>query len=288
MMHRFTILPLVCLCSSSLWAADEKGNKALMQDPGLPATVGIEVVQTETSRKLTQIMDDMKDRRRGSVEVMIEDIIRVTGIDEKRTRLLRIAGRGALDHGLDTVRANIVKTLDDRMKGSNRHNIKKMLDGFSPGYSANDPLQQGIWKESVKQVLTAEERAKWETVVKERDAYRVKALAEILSIEVELRVGLGQEQMQKMEPHLHRAVADYLPDLTGMYASGDGERSIYSEYLPVLVLAVEEKVAKEIIPSKEQWKKWESAPGRYRSNWDWLKRSHDARVASEKNMKQAP
>lgn len=275
------------LISSPLTAADDV-KKALAENPGLPTTLPIEVVQTESSRKLTQIMEELKQRRIGAVKTVIEDISRVTGLDEKRKRLLNIAAAGALEHSLDTVRANIVKTMDDRMKGSNRHNIKKMLDGFSPGYSANDPLQQGIWKDSLQQVLTDGERARWEHVVKERQAYRVRALAEMLAVEVELRVGLGPEQMQKMTPHLQKAVEDYLPDLAGMYSSDDGERSLYSEYLPVLLLAIDEKTAREAIPSKEQWKKWEAAPGRYRSNWEWLKRSHDSRVNAEKRMQKAP
>jgi hypothetical protein len=63
--------------------------------------------------------------------------------------------------------------------------------------------------------------------------------------------------------------------------SDDNDRSIYTEYVPVLLMGIEEATAKSIVTDPEQWKKWEVAPGQYRSNWDWIKRNHESRLKRE-------
>ena len=286
---RTPLSPIICalvvmLQMPSAMAADDAQKpqqNPIVEDDDLPATLGSEFVTNAASRKLVQLTEKMKSSKRDALHAELHDVERVVKLDPQRTRLLKIAAEGALEQSVGNVRGNIQKSLDDRMKNANPRNVKKLLDGFESNYSINSPRSQGIWQGALQQVLKPEEKARWDEVVKQRAEYRAAALAAILEMELEQRVGAGEAQLEKFRPLLLKAVNDYLPDIQNMYSS-DEERSIYSEYLPVLLMGVEEKAAKEIITDADQWKKWQDAPGQYRSNWEWIKRNHDSRMAQQK------
>ena len=259
---------------------------ALAAGPGpeepvnLPSWVGLEFVQTETTEKLVEIYDKTKDRSRPGIESELNEIGRELKLDEKRMKVLHLAAEGALEQAGRGVRGSIMSGVESRTKGTTALSIKKALSGLSVSWSTNSASSQPLWRAAVNQVLTKDEQQKLKSARDERRKYRERALAMLLEQHVIERVGLAEAQLGKLRPLLLQVVKDYLPDMSNYYNDGEGN-SIYSEMVPVMVMGVEEKAVKEIIPDKTQWERWRLMPGQYRESWSWIKRNHDNRVKRE-------
>ncbi len=247
----------------------------------LPDLTNEEIVQTATSRRLVELSNEMKENRRTKLEATIQDIQRAVKLDEPRTRLLRIAAEGAMEQRLGEVRGSMQETVEGRTKAAEARDAAAVAASTCSSYSINSPMVAPLWKAALNQILRPEEKTAWDALVKDRAAYYQQAVAEILANDVERKLRLTSEQLNQFQPLIHKAVADYLPDLKGLFSSDD-EESIYTQYLSLLIRGIEDKAAKSIITDPTQWRDWEAFTGEAGSQWDWLKRKHAARLQQEK------
>ena len=246
----------------------------------LPTFTKQEVIQAAVSQKLVELETQAKHARRERMEVTLADIHAVLEMSPERLRMLKLGMNGAIEAAAEKLRPNQLRNLEQRLTDVTPETIDTVLKNYRSGYTLNNPEESAEWRTVLARVLTKEEFGRWQAAVEERKRYRQQAITEVLALEAEARVGLSTEQLSQLRPHLEKAVADFLPDLSSMY-SDDNDRSIYTEYVPVLLMGIQETTVKSIVTDPEQWKKWEAAPGQYRSNWDWIKRNHESRLKRE-------
>ncbi|MBL9116138.1 MAG: hypothetical protein JNJ83_14115 [Verrucomicrobiaceae bacterium] len=264
----------VLIFSVVAWAAEPDTT------PTLPSWYGLEFVQSETSRKMVEIYEKTKKQARPAIESELQEIQRELELDEPRIKTLQLAAEGALEQAGRAVRGSIMSGVEGRTKGATAVTIKKVLAANNASWSMSGASSQPLWRAALAQVLTAEEQQKLTSARDERQKYREKALAMLLEQYVVERVGLAEGQLGKLRPLLLQVVKDYLPDMSNYYNDGEGN-SIYSEMVPVMVLGVEEKAAKDIISDKAQWERWQMMPGQYKESWNWIKRNHETRLKRE-------
>lgn len=254
------------------------GLPARAEDPGLPTLTGGDEVQNAVAAKLVKMATAMKERHRPLMDRTIDDIQRVTHLPEDRLALLRIAGQGALEHILDDCTRDMANEVETRAKGVPNKLVSKVLDSLDgSNWSASKVTEQPRWREAVKAVLTTAERHQWEQVVAQREAYRARALAELVLMQVQRTTGLGDEQIEKLQPLMEKAVRDYMPDVMNGFGGDGDDRNFYTGYLPMFVLGISEKDARTIV-KPEQWTKWQAAAGECSGNWPWIKEQHDRRT----------
>ena len=263
------VLPFLCVTSVA-WA----------ESATLPSFTKQEVIQAAVSQKLVELEAQVKLARRSRMELMVADIHAVLDLSPERLRMLTLGMNGAVEAAAEKLRANQLRNLEQRLADVTPKTVDQVLKNYRSGYTLNNPQESAEWRSVLSQVLKKDELARWQAAVEERKRYRQQAITEVLALEAEARVGLSTEQLNQLRPHLEKAVADFLPDLSSMY-SDDNDRSIYSEYVPVLLMGIEEATAKSIVTDPDQWKKWQAAPGEYRSNWEWIKRNHESRLKRE-------
>lgn len=255
-------------------------------DPGLPALTAGEQIQNAISAKLTQITADQRDKQKPGMDRLIADIQRTLHLSEERLALLHVAAAGVLQRAQEPMARRVVAEAERRTKGVSPKVAGKVLssmDGFNQ--SRLRLSEDAFWKDALRQLLTDQERLKWETVVAERAAYRAHAIAEYLLVRIKPVLSLDAGQEDKLLPLLQKAVQDYLPDAFVGWMSDEEDRGLYFGYVPVFVLGVPEADARTVI-REAQWEKWRRAAGEYAGEWEWIKSVHDERVKKEEERKE--
>jgi hypothetical protein len=271
------------LCGSALVALGcDDVAKQLETDPGLPSVLDREIVQTESSRRLTSLMESLKTAQRDRIELMVEDITRTVELDEVRARRLRIAAAGALEYSLNGVRNNIVRDFEYKVVAATRHNVKLLAKDFTTHYSPSAPENSILWKETLHQVLTPEQLTAWRTTVKQREVLRAQSYADFVLVELEDELSLSAEQIKKLQPLISTCVMDYLPDLFSIYS----DESFSTHQARSLLLGIDEKQVREILPTDTQWKAWQKASEDVGGMWNFIKETHQRRLAEEKSEKE--
>jgi hypothetical protein len=151
----------------------------------------------------------------------------------------------------------------------------------------NVPLSRDtFWSDAVRQLLTAEERRKWEAVTASREAYRSRALAQYVLSKIAPQLALDKDQQKELAALIAQAATEYLPDLMTMFGGSeeDGEPQIYLPYMMVLTKAVPEEKARALI-RPDRWEKWRAAAGEGAQNWEWIKQGHEQRLKENRNSR---
>ncbi len=262
-------LALFFLVGTALLAAD---------DPSLPAATGTERTQNVISAQLSIILSEARETQMKPMQRTIGDITRATHLAEDRLKLLHIAAHGAVDDNIKPMRERLLKDAEARIKGLPPNAVVNVLKGMRDRYGSTSATKQPLWIESVKSLLTSEELAQWQRVVRERNAYRSRAYAELLILHVRKEAGLSPEQTQKMRPLLEKATSDYLPDLS-MWSGGD-DGDMYSGYLYALILGAPEKEVRAVL-TPAQWDKWRASAGEGGEIWSSIQSAHERRLKEE-------
>ena len=263
---------LVLLPAGGAHAADE---------PGLPALTGGELIQNAISVRLAQSTNDWCEKQRPQLDKVVDDIQRTLHLPPPRLNLLRIAVQGVLQRTLDERAHYLVTDAEKRTKGVAPKQVAKVLISIDDSKSALIRVEQNpLWEGVVQQLLTSDERQRWEAVVAERETYRAQAIAEFILSRIKPLVRLTDAQADKLLPMIAKGAQEYLPDITSWSSDEEG-RGMYAGYAQVLILAVPEAQARTVIKA-EQWDKWRRAAGEYADNWEWIKQSHDQRVGKGK------
>ena len=249
-------------------------------DPGLPALVGAELMQNVLSSSLAKSSDEWKKKQTPRMERLVEDVQRTLRLPPERLGLLKIAAQGVLQQHLEEMSDQMSAEAERRTKGVSPKVAAKVLAGIgTPGMQSLRPPQLSFWNNVVRQLLTSEERQKWEAVTASREAYRYQALADYVLAKISPQLALGKDQREKLRVLIAQAVAEYLPDLMNMFGSSeeDGEPQVYLPYMTVFILGVPEDKARAVI-RPDHWEKWRAAAGEGAQNWEWIKQGHDQRV----------
>jgi hypothetical protein len=263
---------LTVLCAFSLsFAADEAG---------LPVLTTEDLVNDAVSQSAMDVNDRSMERLRAIYEARVPELKRLFKLDESRMKLLRVAVEGTQELQMQSVRGSILREMEERTKNADPRTLNKFLLGINSTWSGSSADAAKLWKAVIKQVLTEDEVKRLNEVEQARKVYRERAIALLLQAIVKERVGLSVVQAEKLKPLLTKAVADYLPDLLQYFNSG--ERSIYSQYIPMMALGVKEADVKAVLADDAKWEAWKGLPGQYADTWEYVKKQHDRRVEQEK------
>ena len=261
------------LVACGLWAVACKA-----EDPGVPALTPAEQVQNATAVKLTEAAAAQAEKQKPSVEREIDDIQRTLRLPADRLALLRMAGEGALQSTRDQAARSAVMEAERRVKGVVPKLVAKVLAGMENSGGSRVRLSQNrFWDDAVQQLLTEDERHKWEAMVADRAAYRAHAIAELAVIKITATLQLSDEQGVKLLPLIEKAAREYLPDMFSSFTSDGEEGGMYLPYAQMFILGVPEEDVRAVI-KPEQWTSWHTAAGENSSNWEWIKRQHDQRT----------
>ena len=181
----------------------------------------------------------------------ISDVVGSLALDEKRTEAFKDAGKEAIDQSLDKWKEYAREWLDG-LSESQREEYTRQ--GRLPlGYNNTDSADnQPAWKNAFKEILTAEEMEKWESLLDDRTAKREKAAAGLMLSLVEEWVGIHEEQRNP----ILKLFREHSEPVHGQFR----QQHYYMNTSQVAqaIKGVDEKDLKKIL-NDSQWDRWQKA-----------------------------
>ncbi len=235
-----------------------------------------ELIQQTISMHLMASDQDQAKRLRQNMDIVIGDVRRVAGLPKERQRLLEIAAKGAVDRHMDSWRTGQENQVRQQALGTTAQQVRQRLEGLgSVTVGGNGlPEENPLWRDTLTNVLTTEERSKWTAAEAGRDAYRQEAIAKLLVAEMDRQLDLTLSQCEKVEPLAVKAVQDYLPDM-GLYL--DRGNGIDFRLLLTAFTAVPE-AERQTLLTQQQINKWLQVTSDFRSLWQNIEQNHQQRI----------
>ncbi len=236
-----------------------------------------ELIQQTISLHLSQTDAEQAQHLRQSMDIVIGDVRRVAGLPKERLRTLEIAAKGAVDRNMEAWRTAQENQVRQQAQGTTAKAVRQRLEATGIMSVGNEPPEESImWKETLANALTPEERSKWTQAEEGRNAYRLQAVSKLLVAELDRQLGLTLTQCEKIEPLTTQAVRDYLPDMSAYIDRGNG---IDFRMLLLLLNAVPQADTQTIL-TPSQYGKWNQVIADYRGWWQSVEQSHRSRIQS--------
>jgi hypothetical protein len=174
-------------------------------------------------------------------------------------------------------KSTLENTTRGSVQGVGPQFLKQRLEAMGEQrYHTEPPEQNALWLQTLKSALTEEQRKSYEDVLAERDAYRERAIVQIVLAQLDNTLRLSGEQGDKLEPLIAKVVEQYWPDYQRSFSGNS--YAIYPYYLPVMLSGVPEADRKAIL-TPEQLKQFEGeGQSRYNGWWENMKRQHEQRM----------
>lgn len=234
-----------------------------------------ELVQQLISNYLVEAETEQTKDSMQQMSIVIGDVRREVGLPKERQRLLEIAAKGAVDRALEGWRSAQENQVRQQAIGLTAEVVEQRLASLGTVHVGGEPAEKSaLWAASVEQVLTPEERTKWSSAEDARKTYRLTALAQMLVAEMDRQVGLTLTQCEKLEPLAHKALTEYLPDMSNYVDRNTGMD--FRMLLLMLSGVPENDIAGVITP--EQFGKWQQLTADYRGWWQSIEQNHRARM----------
>lgn len=279
---------LRCLCKWALplfvvigHALPLLAQQVIKAEKHKPAVVPVEqlteseLVQQLISNYLVEAETEQTKDSMQQMAIVIGDVRREVGLPKERQRLLEIAAKGAVDRALEGWRSAQENQVRQQAIGLTAEVVEQRLASLGTVHVGGEPAEKSaLWTASVEQVLTPEERTKWSSAEDARKTYRLTALAQMLVAEMDRQVGLTLTQCEKLEPLAHKALTEYLPDMSNYVDRNTGMD--FRMLLLMLSGVPENDIAGVITP--EQFGKWQQLTADYRGWWQSIEQNHRARM----------
>jgi hypothetical protein len=224
-----------------------------------------------------------RDRLMSSMQEQVDEMVRVTSLSGEPLKLLQVAAKGAVERVLDdrlhssNWKQNLESNTRGSVEGVGAVFLKQRLDAMGENrYNTAPPEENELWLETLKTVLTDDQRKMYESVLSEREAYRNRAIVQIVLAQLDTTLRISGEQADKLEPLLAAVVKDYWLDYQRSFSGSN--YAIYPYYLPVMLSGIPESDRKAIL-TPEQLKQFDGdGQNRYNGWWENMKRQHDQRL----------
>ena len=221
---------------------------------------------------------DQRDRMMSAMQEHVDELVRVTSLSGEPLKMVQVAAKGAVERVLDASwKTSVDQSARSSVEGVGAQFLKQRLDAMGENrYSIEPPEQNVLWTQTLKSSLTEEQLKTYETVRLERDAYRDRAIVQIILAQLDVTLRISGDQGDKLEPLLAGVVKEYWPDYQRSFSGNS--YAIYPYYLPVMLSGVPDKDRKEILTA-EQLKQFDNdGQNRYNGWWENMKRYHDQRL----------
>lgn len=209
----------------------------------------------------------------------VDEVARVTALDERGREALELAARGTVELQLERQRRNVGSYLRSQLEGAEPRNVRQRLAsagtyGFSLETGKGTPLAEAMERElsqAQKQALAANDRES-----RERRQQQVVAL---LLARCGRDLQLTQAQHEKLERATLEVLKTYGEDIDAMFSRW-GERTpwyLQTYYQWVPMAGLKEAELKEML-SPRQRQKWEAfLSNRGGDYWGQVMEEHDRR-----------
>ncbi|NNE93713.1 MAG: hypothetical protein HKN23_18845 [Verrucomicrobiales bacterium] len=244
-------------------------------------------VQLKISKHLKKMADVELQKRSAFMNIVIDDVVRLCELSEEQRGQLELAAKGATDRSMDSWRQSADRYIQGRMKGATKENADQMLQSignvsFGGNEAEKESEKNSLWKESLGEVLSGEQIARYEKVIREREAYSAKAFGMVVMATLDEHLRLTPEQHTKLAPLAEESTSEYLDDIR-QYWGDYFEKSM----LMSLLGGAEEKQVKEIL-SEKQFERWQNSTSNFNHFWEQRRREKKAaEKAAAKKEKEA-
>ncbi len=242
-------------------------------------------LDAQISQHILKLAETERDNRMSFMRIVIDDIVRLCELDKAQQERLELAAKGASERSMKEWHEQAERYFRTRLESADPDAVKEMLDGMgSVNFGGNRSEEEGesldLWKDSLKDVLTAEQVQRYENVLEQRETERIEAFASMSLSTIDDHLRLTPDQKSKIGEIVHTAASNYLNDVQRYW--GD-----YFEWgmLMSLANAVEADDLKAIL-TDQQFERLREATSNFDHFWDQkrrLKRAKEKAADRRKN-----
>lgn len=251
---------------------EDAPEKAKPDQTKKPATgEGPAPLSAQISQHILKLAEAERDKRLDFMKVVIDDIVRLCKLDAGQRGKLELAAKGTSERSMKEWHEQAERYFRTRLESAEGDTAKEMLEGMgSVNFGGNRSEEEGesldLWKDSLKDVLTAEQIASYEAVLAQRYLDRVDAFARMSISTIDGHLRLTPDQKAKMAELVHASAATYLNDVQ-TYWGDYFERGM----LMSLANAAEEETLKAIL-TEQQFNRLKEATSNFDHFWDQKRR----------------
>ncbi|MDF1751844.1 MAG: hypothetical protein P1U89_03615 [Verrucomicrobiales bacterium] len=233
-------------------------------------------VDEQISRHVRKQADEERKKRMDFMGFVIDDIVRLCELNDAQKERLVLAAKGASKRSMERWHEQAERYFRQRVSGSDEETVNEMLQNMgNVNFGGRDSDREGeteaVWKDSLKDVLSAEQLSKYDTVLAERTQARIDAFSEMAIASLDSYLRLTPQQKAKMSPIINSSANEYLDDIHRYW----GEY-VEKNMLMSLANAADEKTLKEIL-SDRQYERLQSATSNLEHFWEQRRRLKKAK-----------
>jgi len=257
-------------------------------DVAKPVTPGSKEEKAPLSAQISQhilkLSEAERDNRMSFMKIVIDDIVRLCDLDEAQRERLELAAKGASERSMKEWHEQAERYFRTRLESTDPDAAKEMLEGMgSVNFGGNRSEEEGesldLWKDSLKDVLTTEQVARYEAVIEQRDLDRIDAFARMSLSTIDDHLRLTPDQKSKMSTIVQASATAYLEDVQ-RYWGDYFERGM----LMSLANAAEEETLKSVL-TEQQFDRLREATSNFDHFWDQKRRLKRAKEKASDRRK---
>ena len=265
-----------CMAAAQVIQAERKVE--IVPIPGVESMTQPELMERLLADALVKSEEQKTRSMKLQMDVITGDLKRVIQLSPDKLRRLEIAAKGAVNETLNGWRAAQENQVRQLSTGATAESLPQRLAGVGEMQMGNEsPQTKTVWTSSLAKVLSPEESTRWKKLETERADYRHQAIAALLLAELERKLSLSGDQMEKLEPYLKQAFQDYLPDMSSYMDRGGG---LDVRMLTLMVNAVSEPVQASILTA-DQMSQWRTLTADFSGWWQSIQQNHLRRTAGK-------
>ncbi len=240
-----------------------------------------ESVQLKISRLLEKMSDGEKQKRAAFMAIVIDDVVRLSQLNEDQRARLEIAAKGATERSMESWFLQADRYVQGRMKGATKDTADQMLASVgNVSFGGREGEKQGetetLWKDTLTAVLNEKQVEDYAKVVEDRKRYSARAFGMVVMATLDEHLRLTPEQHSKLAPLAEESTREYLDEIR-QYWGDYFEKSM----LMSLLGGADEIKVKEILTDK-QFDRWQGATSNFDHFWEQRRREKKKEAAEKK------
>ncbi len=228
-------------------------------------------VEEQISLHVRTQSEEEHAKRMEFMSFVIDDITRLCKLAEAQKERLTLAAKGASKRSMERWHEQAERYFRQRVTNTDEDTVSEVLQNMgSFNLGGRDSDREGetesIWKDSLKDVLTPEQIATYETVLADRQKAAVAAFSEMSISTLDNYLRLTADQKAKLTPIIRNSTAENLEDIHRHW----GEY-IEKNMLMSVANSADEETLKQIL-SERQLERLQSATSNLDHFWEQRRR----------------